>query len=292
MTILAEDILDNIVRYGVEFYRVYPGLYRGIVKDNADPQKQGRVKVHVPSMQDEAVNIWIKCAMQGAGDGRGIFWPPEVGDPVYVSFAQGQPSRPECYIGGWWARRDDVSDVPDDLGYSGNYPDKRGFVTRWGHKLLFIEEDGGERVELTWNKPNPDDEARTDRTKTAGAGSGAEGGGSASLTFSSDGSVQITDNSTPAQTVTMDATQGTIEIADKSGNKVVLSSTGARIEATAIDIGGSETVPSTEPVIKGQSWFNWAIAHTHTAPTGPTGPPSPPGPILTPSVLSQKAKVS
>jgi len=283
MPITAEDILDNITRYGIEFYRVYPGIYRGIVEANDDPQKQGRVKVHVPTMQEHAPNIWVKAAMQGSGDGRGVFWPPEVGDPVYVSFAQGQPSRPECYFGGWYGRRDNTSDVPEDLGYSGDHPDIRGMVTRMGHKLIFSDAPGDERVEVHWNKANAEDAAKQDRTKTAGEGDNTQGGGKASLKFTPDGSIEITDNANPNQTIKMNATQGTIEVADKSGNKVVLSSAGARIESPSIDLGGSATSPSTEPGVKGTAWFRWAVAHTHPTSMGPSGVAVPPP---TPDILS------
>lgn len=285
--ITAEEILDNITRYGVEFYRVYPGLYRAVVTANNDPKGRGRVQAHVPSMQQRALTTWIKPAMMGAGRGRGFFWPPEVGDPIYVSFAQGQPSRPECYIGGWFGYRGGTSDVPDALGYSGDYPDIRGFVTRWGHKLAFSDEDGSEYVEIAWNKPNSSDEARRDRSKTAGEGSNTQGGGKASLKFTSDGSIEITDNANPNQTIKMNASQGTIEVADKNGNKVVLSATGARIEATSIDLGGSETSPSTEPLVKGSAWLQWALAHTHPTPMGPSGVAVPPP---TPSILSQVSR--
>jgi uncharacterized protein involved in type VI secretion and phage assembly len=290
MAITAEEILDNITRYGIEFYRVYPGLYRGIVTRNDDPQQQGRVQIHVAAMQDDAPDLWVKAATTGAGDGRGVFWPPEVGDPVFVSFAQGQPGRPECYIGGWFARRDDSSDVPDAFGYSEGYPDKRGLVTRMGHKLVFSDAEDDERVELVWNKADTEDDARTDRTKTAATGAVARGGGSASIRFTPDGSIEITDNANPNQTIKLDAGSGEIEIADKSGNKVVLSSTGAKIESTAIDLGGG----ATEPGLKGQTFLTWALAHVHptTSPGAPTGPPGPPGPILNPtSVLTQVVKL-
>lgn len=282
--ITAEEILDNITRYGIEFYRVYPGLYRGLVTRNDDPRKQGRIQAHVPCMQETAPDIWIKAAMSGAGDGRGVFWPPEVGDPVYVSFAQGQPDRPECYIGGWYGYRNGTSDVPEGLGYSGDYADIRGFVTRMGHKLIFSDAEGDERVEILWNKPDSTDEAKRDRAKTAGTGSVSGGGGSASIKFRPSGSIEITDGANPAQTIKMDAQTGTIEIADKSGNKVTLSSTGAKVEAAMIDLGGN----ATEPAIKGQSWFQWAVAHTHPTPMGPSGVPTPPP---TPALLSQVVKV-
>lgn len=287
--ITAEEILDNITRYGIEFYRVYPGLYRGIVMDNADPEGWGRVKVHVPAMQEAAPNIWVKAATVGAGNGRGMFWPPEEGDPVYVSFAQGQPSRPECYFGGWWGNRDSTPDVPDALGYSGDdYPVRRGFVTRWGHKLVFNDEDGSETVELIWNKPDPEDEARRDRAKTAGDGTVATGGGVASLKFTSDGSVEITDSANPAQTIKTNATSGTIEIADKNGNKVVLGPSGARVEATAIDLGGSDTSPSTEPAVLGTKFLQWAISHTHPDAMGGTLVATPPP---TPDMLSTTVRM-
>jgi len=288
MAISAEEILDNITRYGIEFYRVYPGLYRAIVTANDDPKGKGRVQAHVPSIQEEAMPVWIKAAMPGAGKGRGFFWPPEVGDPVFVSFAEGQPSRPECYIGGWFGYRGGSSDVPDALGYSGDYPDIRGMVTRWGHKLIFSDEDGGERVEIVWNKPNSSDEARTDRSKTAGTGSNTQGGGSASIKITSDGSIEITDNANPAQTIKTNATQGTIEVADKNGNKVVLSAAGARVEATTIDLGGSETSPSTEPAVLGQKWLLWALKHTHPTSFGPSGIPTPPP---DPSILSRVVRL-
>lgn len=283
--ITAEEVLDNITRYGLEFYSVYPGLYRGIVVANNDPDKQGRIQAHVPCMQDEPSTTWIKAAMLGAGEGRGVFWPPEVGDAVFVSFAQGLPDRPECYIGGWFGLRGGSSDVPEDLGYSSDYPDIRGMVTRMGHKLIFSDADGDERLELIWNKPNPDDAAKTDteRKTTASTGSVTSGGGTASVKFTPEGSIEITDNANPAQTIVMDAQTGQIEIADKSGNKVTLSSSGAKIEATLIDLGGN----ATEPLVKGQSWFNWAVAHTHSTPMGPSGPPTPPP---TPTLLSQVVK--
>jgi len=284
MAITAEEILDNITRYGIEFYRVYPGLYRAVVTANNDPRGQGRIQAHVPSMQERAMTVWIKPAMLGAGAGRGVFWPPEVGDPVFVSFAQGQPSRPECYVGGWFGYRGGSSDVPEDLGYSGDYPDIRGMVTRMGHKLIFSDADGDERIEIVWNKASTSDEAKTDRTKTAGEGDNTQGGGNASIKFTPDGSIEITDNANPAQTIKTNATQGTIEVADKNGNKVVLSAAGARIEATSIDLGGSDTSPSTEPGVKGTAWFKWAVSHTHPTSFGPTlvaTPPPDPGILST-----------
>ena len=86
----------------------------------------------------------------------------------------------------------------------------------------------------------------------------------------------------------LDATAGTIEIADKNGNKVVLGPSGARVEATAIDLGGTETSPSTEPAVLGQKWYLWAVKHTHSDAMGGTGPPLIPP---TPDILSTTVRL-
>ena len=284
MPITAEEILDNITQFGLEFYRVYPSLYRAVVTQNNDPENRGRIQAHVASIQEEASTAWIKSALMGAGPERGVFWPPEVGDTVYVLFAQGQPSRPECYFGGWFASPNQVSDVPSELKPAGS-PDVRGFVTRIGHVLLFSDASGDERVELLWNKANVTDAARTDRSKTAvRPGTATRGGGSASLKFKADGSVEILDNATPNQKITLDSTTKQIVVQDANGNKVTLSATGVKIESVAIDLGGG----AVEPAVKGQSWLQWAATHTHPTPMGPSGTPTPPP---TPAILSQVVKV-
>ena len=291
MPITVDELLDNLTLYGIEYYGIFPGIYRAIVTDNADPQNRGRIKAQVPAAGHErAPNIWIKASMLGAGPNRGFFWPPEKGDAVYVSFAQGKPDRPELYFGGWFAYPDDESDVPQEVRPDG-VPTARTLTTRMGHVLLFDDADGGERVELIWNKPNTGDEAITDATKTAERpGSNTRGGGSASLKFTSEGSVEITDNANPNQTIKMNAQEGTIEIADKSGNKVILSATGVLVETVGtIDLAGSELVPSTEPALKGNAWLTWAGAHTHPSPMGSTLAPTVPP---TPSILSRKVKLS
>ena len=265
--ITAEEVLQNLTEYGLEFYRIYPGLYRAIVTDNADPETRGRIKARVPSIQDQAPDIWIKPTFEGAGKNRGLFWPPEVGDSVFVSFYNGNPSRPELYIGGWFGYPDDQTEVPSELGYSDDKPDIRGIVTRMGHVLLFRDEPGNEGVELIWNKPNTGDEAFTDSSKTATRpGSADKGGGTASLKFESDGSIQVTDNATPSQKIRLDATSKEITIEDANGNKITLGASGVKVEATAIDLGGN----ATEPTMKGNSTLAWLARHQHTTPMGPT----------------------
>jgi hypothetical protein len=283
--ITAGEILEMIVQYGLEFYGVYPGLYRATVTRNDDPKKVGRIQARVASIHESAPNVWIKPSMMGAGKNRGPFNPPEVGDSVFVSFAQGKPGRPEVYLGGWFGWPDDESEVPSELGYSGSHPDIRGVVTRMGHVILLSDADGDERVELIWNKPNSTDEAKTDRAKTATRpGSNTQGGGTASLKFTPEGSVEITDNANPAQTIKMDARSGTITLENKTGAKVVLDSTGATIDGAQVKNGENATASA----VKGESLIQYLSTHTHTHPIAPTGPPATPP---TSTLLATKVKV-
>jgi hypothetical protein len=268
--ITPEEILQNITEYGLEFYRIYPGLYRALVTRNDDPETRGRIQAHVASMQSEAPDIWIKPAFLGAGKNRGLFWPPEVGDAVFVSFYNGNPSRPELYVGGWFGYPDDATEVPSELGYSQDKPDIRGVVTRMGHVLLFRDAPGNEGVELIWNKPNTGDEALTDSSKTATRpGSAAQGGGTASLKFESDGSIQVTDNATPNQKIRLDAPSKEITIEDGNGNKITLGASGVKVEpapGAIIDLGGN----ATESTMLGNQTLAWLARHQHNTSVGPT----------------------
>jgi len=146
-----------------------------------------------------------------------------------------------------------------------------------------------EGVELIWNKPNTGDEALSDDSKTATRpGSADRGGGTASLKFESDGSIQVTDNATPNQKIRLDSTSKEITIEDANGNKITLGASGVKIEPAAgaiIDLGGG----ATEPTVKGTSWLQWAASHTHNTSIGPTlGPTPPPTNSLLTTVVKAK----
>lgn len=277
----VRELIEEITRMGLEYFQVYPGVYRGIVTANDDPQGRGRVQAHVPQVgQAVAPDIWIKPSSQGAGTSRGQFWPPEVGDAVMVSFALGKASRPETYWGGWYGSPGGTSDVPPEVGYGGgSYPVVRGFVTRMGQMMVFSDKDGDERVELIWNQPAAGDEAKTDRSKTAAR----PGSKTASLKFKNDGTIELLDAA--SQKMTFDATGNSIKVVDANGNEVTLDSNGATIKSSTIRLGGTD---ASQPGMRGQDWFQWAVAHTHGTAMGPSGPPIQPP---TQSILSNVVKL-
>lgn len=68
----------------------YAGLYKGIVEDNEDPKKQGRLKIRVPSVHGN--NKEVPWAVSGTP--FGIYPPYPKGTIVWVMFQGGDPHYP------------------------------------------------------------------------------------------------------------------------------------------------------------------------------------------------------
>ncbi len=82
-----------------------PGVYRGIVLENVDPQNQARVHVRLAGVTATGTtDLWARVVTLAAGDGRGLFCLPEIGDEVIVAFERGDPSAP-CLLGATWGAR-------------------------------------------------------------------------------------------------------------------------------------------------------------------------------------------
>lgn len=76
------------------------GVYSGKVIANRDPQGKYRVKVKFPWIRDNKKAIWAKVS-RGSNSERGIFFLPEVGDEVIVSFMAGDIRYP-VVLGSLW----------------------------------------------------------------------------------------------------------------------------------------------------------------------------------------------
>lgn len=118
--IIIDEELDNFVK-GLRID--YSQFYRGIVVENKDPQRRGRIKVRIPQIY--GVNPteqyfvatssipWANCAISPAGNDSGTFLPPNIGDTVFVTFEAGKQNYP-IYFGGIFTSR--INDEVDNKG--------------------------------------------------------------------------------------------------------------------------------------------------------------------------------
>jgi uncharacterized protein involved in type VI secretion and phage assembly len=118
------------------------GVVVGIVTNNKDPDKLGRVKVRFPWLSDEDESTWARMATPMAGKSRGLYFLPEVEDEVLVVFEQGDPGYP-FVIGSLW----NTKDIPPTNNADGKN-NVRLMQSRSGHQIRLNDEDGKETIEI------------------------------------------------------------------------------------------------------------------------------------------------
>src|SRR5438067_10830147 len=79
-------------------------LVIGVVTNNTDPDKLGRVKVKFPGVAAGDESAWARVVSTGAGGGRGLQVVPDVNDEVLVGFEHGDVARP-LVLGGLWSAK-------------------------------------------------------------------------------------------------------------------------------------------------------------------------------------------
>jgi uncharacterized protein involved in type VI secretion and phage assembly len=82
--------------------RQFFGKYRGIVTDNNDPFKRGRVRARVPEVTLGESTGWAEPALPYAGNNEGSYLIPKVDSGVWIEFEAGRLERP-LWSGCWWS---------------------------------------------------------------------------------------------------------------------------------------------------------------------------------------------
>lgn len=118
------------------------GVVIGIVTNNQDPDKLGRVKVKFPWLSNEHESFWARIATPMAGKERGIYFLPEVDDEVLVIFEHGDMRFPYV-IGALW----NGQDLPPDNNKDGKN-NLRVIKSRSGHIIRLNDEEGKEKIEI------------------------------------------------------------------------------------------------------------------------------------------------
>jgi len=86
--------LAEAMSAGQRGHRFADHIAIGIVTDNKDPDKLGRVKVRYPLFGQDVESGWARIAWGAAGKERGTVTVPEVNDEVAVGFEHGDVRRP------------------------------------------------------------------------------------------------------------------------------------------------------------------------------------------------------
>jgi uncharacterized protein involved in type VI secretion and phage assembly len=135
------DVLNESTEQESRGRRIY-GVVIGLVTNNKDPEKLGRVKVKFPWLSDFDESGWARIAAPMAGKQRGLFFLPEVDDEVLVAFEQGDPCFPYV-LGAMWNGKD-APPVTNDDGKN----NVRMIKSRSGHTVKLNDEDGKETIEI------------------------------------------------------------------------------------------------------------------------------------------------
>ncbi|MBD2563974.1 MULTISPECIES: type VI secretion system tip protein VgrG [Nostoc] len=69
------------------------GLQIGVVVSNEDPNGEHRVRVRMPLVNNQEDGTWARVAAVDAGNDRGFFFRPEVGDEVVLGFLNDDPRQ-------------------------------------------------------------------------------------------------------------------------------------------------------------------------------------------------------
>ena len=97
---------NAIQEQGLEQTGRFYGLYQGIVMENEDPEKRGRLKVKIPSvLADQVFEKWIYGKSIFNGNTICIWAIPSVGSGVWITFINGDPSMPIWEMG-WFSDKE------------------------------------------------------------------------------------------------------------------------------------------------------------------------------------------
>lgn len=257
------------------------GKYRGIVVNNKDPEKLGRLRLKIPSVlgeSEEAITDWAwPCLPFGGLAEQGMAFVPEVDAKVWVEFEEGNPDLP-IWVGTFWSKPGGTSELPTEAqDVENDDPKRRVLKTTSGHVLEFSDVGGKEAVRLTHKD-------------------------GATLTMDEKGSVVVANKE--GSHIFLNAEDGEATFVDQHGNNVRLGDSGITVtnkDGALVDLAGSsvqvvaknvhvrsETVSlgegAMEPAILGMAFAAMYDAHVHPTAWGPSGPPIPvPMPLSAPT---------
>lgn len=109
------------------------GLESGIITDLIDPEGDFRVKIILPGITNSKESFFARFASFDAGNNRGAFFMPEIGDEVIVGFINGDFNQP-VVLGSLYNNKN----TPPIISEEAN--PQKGYISRSKIKIL-IDDD-------------------------------------------------------------------------------------------------------------------------------------------------------
>lgn len=135
---MDEPLWKKIITYGLEFIGLHYSSYRGIVVDNEDPLKVGRLRVLVPDLNtSSADDTWMWPKGNYAGNNYGAQVIPKKGDMIWVEYLKGDADFP-IWSHGHFAD----GEVPEEFETIKHF----GFKTPKGNVVLIDDNDDQESI--------------------------------------------------------------------------------------------------------------------------------------------------
>lgn len=131
------------------------GLQIGVVSQLEDPDGEDKILVKIPIINSEDEGVWCRVSSLDAGESRGVFFRPEIGDEVVVGFLNEDPNQP-IVLGGLHSSAKPAPITGNDDNH------EKGIITRSELKITFndetktitIESPGGKKIVLDEDAKN------------------------------------------------------------------------------------------------------------------------------------------
>jgi uncharacterized protein involved in type VI secretion and phage assembly len=233
--------------------KLFFGLETGIVVENIDPDKEGRIKVGFEWFDEGTKSEWCRLAELYAGPGFGSCFVPEVGTQVVLAFMKGSMHEP-IVLGGLYSRKH----KPPADRQRDEKKNQKLIRTKGGHSILLDDTDSKKKVVVSTHGGHSvtlDDQSGK---ITVHDSNGAE------IEIAKDGSISLSTGK--GQSVALDVPSNTIKL---SATTITLSATTVTLSAPNVQLGGTDFGSVLGEKL--QELFN---SHTHPNASGSTLPPS------------------